>query len=158
MVFRDAEDDRQRPSSWGYACKMDTTGVLEEKFKTDFGLVARNKSEWTEQKKAELLYQHFLTCIYEHLRTHFNAGHLGGRNWDDLRIQFSFSIPATWKVEGGKIQAFRKLAKDAGFGRQKLHDVQVSLTEPHAVAAYTMVNEGFVQVSYFPSHISDSRL
>ena len=70
---------------------------------------------------------------------------LNGKHWDRASIRFYFSVPATWDT--AIVDEFCVLARRAGFGSQPGFDVKATLTEPHAVAAYTLSCEGFIEVS-----------
>lgn len=135
-----------RPTSWGFTCAHDSQGTVEEWFKTDFG--DQNLSG-AAQTKVKRLYKDYLTFIFEQLRVEFTTIVLNGKEWDAAAIHFLFSVPATWSPD--VVDDFCQIAKAAGFGSQPGFMVKASLTEPHAVAAYTLSCEGFVEVS-IPKH------
>lgn len=130
-----------KPTSWGFRCDNDSLGVVKEWFKTDFGDQTQTAAAQAEVRS---LYKDYLTFLYEQLRLEFTAIVLNGREWDTAAIHFFFSIPATWSPD--IVDDFCAIARVAGFGSQPGFDVKASLTEPHAVAAYTLSSEGFVEV------------
>jgi hypothetical protein len=70
---------------------------------------------------------------------------LNGKEWDQAVVEFYFSVPATWSNDTAGL--FKQLAVEAGFGSQRDFRVTASLTEPHAVAAYTLCEEGIIKVA-----------
>ena len=60
-----------------------------------------------------------------------------GRRWDDLKIEFLFSVPTTWKPHP-TVERFRTIVKRAGFGRVNNHTVDIGLTEAEAAAVHTV--------------------
>lgn len=146
-------DNREKPSSWGFKCENDHLGEVQEWFKTDFGEGERASSRQVEVRR---LYRDFLECLYEQLRSEFPPAVLNGKHWDRASIHFNFSVPATWDT--AIVDEFCVLAKRAGFGSQPGFVVKPSLTEPHAVAAYTLSSEGFIRVSASSYRISFASL
>ena len=60
-----------------------------------------------------------------------------GRRWDDLNIEFLFSVPTTWKPNP-TVERFRTIVQRAGFGRAINHTVSIGLTEAEAAAVHTV--------------------
>jgi hypothetical protein len=50
-------------------------------------------------------------------------------------VQYIFSIPTTWDKAVEKM--FMALVKDAGFGKEKKHRVEIELNEAEAAAVYS---------------------
>lgn len=90
------------------------------------------------------MYRDYLACIYETLMKYFSSGQLNGTTWENATIKFIFSTPADWDPIFA--EELRTLAKKAGFNNGHNFTVEVSITEPHAVAAFTMANEPFLKV------------
>ncbi|KAI6778357.1 uncharacterized protein J7T54_002981 [Emericellopsis cladophorae] len=133
-------DNKGKPSSWGFKCENDHYGEVQEWFKTDFGVGPRDSDRQVEVRR---LYTDYLECLYEQLRSEFPPAVLNGKHWDRTSIRFYFSVPATWDT--AIVDEFCVLARRAGFGSQPGFDVKATLTEPHAVAAYTLSCEGFIE-------------
>lgn len=73
---------------------------------------------------------------------------LGEKTWTSATIHFHFSIPVTWNLD--TVKDFEAIIVEAGFASRPSFHVFVDLTEPHAVAAYTIVEEpGVVKVREF---------
>ena len=76
---------------------------------------------------------------------HFTPQVLNGKHWENCVVEFAFSVPATWSTD--VVAVFKQLAFDAGFGQHSGHKVTASLTEPQAVAAFTLCEEKMFNVS-----------
>ncbi|KAH7310897.1 hypothetical protein B0I35DRAFT_482173 [Stachybotrys elegans] len=126
-----------KPSSWGFQCDSDHSATVREWFKIEFG------KQDIPQGPVNGLYRDFLVCLYEMMTSEFEPEVLNGKRWDDAVIHFLFSVPATWSED--TVAKFRTIAHQAGFGRCPRHEVRTSLTEPHAIAAYTMAEEQFIK-------------
>ncbi|KAM0417145.1 hypothetical protein ACHAPT_012852 [Fusarium lateritium] len=81
-------------------------------------------------------YVQFLSYLYRELSTRYKPEMLGDTPWEDARIHFLFSVPATWDPALGKV--FGGFASEAGFGRISGHSLNVDITEPEAVAAFQL--------------------
>ncbi|KAH7308581.1 hypothetical protein B0I35DRAFT_515681 [Stachybotrys elegans] len=131
-----------QPSSWGFQCDGDDQGEPEEWFKADFALstTPRERKDRTCQ-----LYKDYLGCLYNEIRGHFDPTLLNGKTWEAASIHFLFSVPTTWDLS--LVDEFHELARSSGFGGCPRHKLETSLTEPHAVAAYTLSQERFIKAS-----------
>ena len=85
----------------------------------------------------------FLRHIYQHI-SHTIPLHIGrsaGEGWDDLAVEFIFSVPTTWE-QPNIVRSFLKIIHDAGFGSTDRHEVVLGLTEAEAAAVATMIHIG----------------
>lgn len=162
------------PVAWGFGCKTESKSADNRVY----GFFFKQKicpSQWsTKQPRADqpnekylppvnILYEHFLSKLYDHIGSEIRNTVLppSDNNWESASIEFLFSVPATWNPEA--VKNFKGLASKAGFGREQQHSVSTSLTEPEAVAAFTVneeKKEREFQVSYmssFPSWIEFDR-
>ena len=79
-------------------------------------------------------YEDFLRQLYPHIKTHLKDN---VRDWSAADIEFLFSVPTTW-TKLGLTQDFKRLAVNAGFGKDGAHHVvEVSLTEAEAAAVHS---------------------
>ena len=90
-----------------------------------------------------ILYRHFLAKLYVAIKTEISA-ELDRIKvpWANARIEFIFSVPATWNdIRGtlGRIASkLEEVAKAADFGCESRHSVSIGLTEPEAAAASSL--------------------
>lgn len=115
--------------------------MIREWFKTDFG---EGEHSGANQAEVRRWYKDYLECLYKQLRGEFPQFVLNGKVWAQSVIHFIFSVPATWDTR--LVEEFCVLARQAGFGSQDTFLVKATLTEPHAVAAYTLSSEGIIKV------------
>lgn len=143
-----------KPTSWGFGCdtdvKDDEDDRLVEWFKVDLGDGNRTAAQQDEVRR---YFVDYLELLYQRLRDYFTPAVLNGKDWDSCIINFYFSVPATWSNNTAAL--FKQLAITSGFGSQRGFKVTASLTEPHAVAAFTLCEEGFFKVG-FPGCFSRS--
>ncbi|KAH6687208.1 hypothetical protein F5X68DRAFT_231686 [Plectosphaerella plurivora] len=140
----DDHNGTAKPTSWGFGCESDLRdedgGRTIEWFKVDLGDHTKTAAE---QENAKRYFADYLACLYKELKQYFTRAVLNGKEWDDAVIEFYFSVPATWSNETATL--FKTSASEAGFGSQPDFKVTASLTEPHAVAAYTLCEEGIIK-------------
>ncbi|KAM5346959.1 hypothetical protein ACJ41O_009964 [Fusarium nematophilum] len=101
---------------------------VEQWFKTDF------RREDAKHERVQGLYKDYLCCLYKELSVRFTPDVLGDKKWETAEIHFLFSAPATWSPE--IVDRFKAIASEAGFDKCRGHKIEVSLTEPQAVAAF----------------------
>ncbi|CAM1501968.1 Fc.00g039520.m01.CDS01 [Cosmosporella sp. VM-42] len=139
----DTRYPRRKPLRWGFECDADNDRPndlkVEEWFKLDLGKAG------VDQERVKKLYTDYMECLYMTLFDHFTSRELYRKSWDDAVIEFAFSVPATWSTD--VVDVFKHLAFDAGFGQCAEHKVTASLTEPQAVAAFTLCEEKIFNVS-----------
>ncbi|KID94647.1 Hsp70 family chaperone, partial [Metarhizium majus ARSEF 297] len=58
------------------------------------------------------------------------------KSWGNCKIDFIFSVPTTW--DWGQRAAFRDIVKEAGFGRERNHQIILGLTEAEAASVYAL--------------------
>ncbi|KAF5631630.1 uncharacterized protein FTJAE_7831 [Fusarium tjaetaba] len=116
---------------WGMEVPDDSTEhlKLKEGFKLDLGEVD------ADQVEVERMYRDFLTCLFRELSTQrFTPAFLGGKQFEETRVLFLFSVPALW--DPAVVHDFTQLIRESGFEKEGVHSVRVAMTEPQAVAAY----------------------
>ena len=132
-----------KPLRWGYECEADNDHPMDrevvEWFKLELGKIGQ------PQDRVKKLYTDYMECLYKLLKDYFTDQILYGKVWETAVIEFVFSVPATWNTD--VVDVFKNLARDAGFGQCPEHKVSASLTEPQAVAAFTLSEEDIFQVS-----------
>lgn len=80
-------------------------------------------------------YKDFLTGLYKHIGEYISS-FFELADWGKHTVDFLFSVPTTW--EGSVTDEFKKIVRDAGFGKDgEGHSVNIRLTEAEAAAVYT---------------------
>lgn len=80
-------------------------------------------------------YKDFLTGLYKHIGEYISSS-FELADWGKHTVDFLFSVPTTW--EGSVTNEFKKIVKEAGFGKDSEgHSVNIRLTEAEAAAVYT---------------------
>lgn len=128
-----------RLMSWGFDAAFNTHGedsCVVEWFKEKFGDQGQQDAELFATRR---YYTDYLRALYKQLQAYFSEEHLGGKTWTSAKINFYFSIPAKWTPS--TVQQFQAIIQQSGFKEGPEFHVIVKLTEPHAVAAYTIVEE-----------------
>ena len=83
--------------------------------------------------QARQWYLDYLRCIHDHVAGIFSDVVPG---WRDLKVEFIFSVPTTWKTPG-MVADIERILPQAGFGRDGLqHRAVIGLTEAEAAAVY----------------------
>ncbi|KAF3058515.1 hypothetical protein GL218_05875 [Daldinia childiae] len=149
QLIYDREDIDRGPIAWGFT-KQDqpeypSNHVYAKWFKIDFG----HSSPYTIQQhptrkdlpSADTCYEHFLSRLYSHIEKKLSASELKPMNktWKDASIEFIFSFPATW--DRATVEKLKGLAKKAGFGDHPKHRLTASLSEPEAVAVFSVLED-----------------
>ncbi|KAI1393154.1 uncharacterized protein F4822DRAFT_383686 [Hypoxylon trugodes] len=137
-------------SSWGYLCEDDEP--LERK-KHEFFKIFLDEQTLNDARRqgidrapasvrdAQKLISDYMREVYAHVKStvelHTGIGHVG---WQELAVEFIFSVPTTWKSQE-IINAFKECIKNAGFGVEgQRHIATVELTESEAAAVGTIKN------------------
>ncbi|KAI9148744.1 hypothetical protein HJFPF1_10786 [Paramyrothecium foliicola] len=123
--------DSRELVNWGFKCSPNG-GEIVEWFKTGFGEDGH--------ELANHHYLEYLTCLYRFLS---GREELADGPLEAARVLFTFSYPAHWNYS--KIAAFTDIARNAGFGSQDGSEINVRLSEPMAVAAFTLCEENMVK-------------
>lgn len=141
--------DSTEPSSWGFLSETAAETTSENKefkewFKTclDADKLRQKQLEDPEGAPANLQeverwYRDYLRKMYDYLKFKL-GGELSGIAWKDARIEFIFSVPTTW-APAPTVENFKRLVREAGFGSEKLHSVNIGLTEAEAAAVHVSI-------------------
>jgi len=131
--------NRAKPTAWGYLAQDEEENSGDRRvqmfFKTELALPPDQRPK-NRIHPADVLYHHFLGKLYEWLRMYFGTDRLGDITWEDAEIEFHFSVPVIWKPS--TVQLFRRHVENSGFQRYPRHTVFMPLTEPQAVAAFSI--------------------
>jgi hypothetical protein len=124
--------------SWGFAVDADDSRFpIEELFKLyldpDYHDGYRNAPKLEEARR---WFTDYLSCIYREISRIFSSTI---PRWNTMRVDFVFSVPTTWK-NPAMIAETEQLIRSAGFGRESLHNVEITLTEAEAAAVYVSKN------------------
>lgn len=85
----------------------------------------------------ERWYRDYLRKLYDYLKFKL-GGELSGVTWNYARIEFIFSVPTTW-APVPTVENFKRIVRDAGFGSQLHHSVNIGLTEAEAAAVHVSI-------------------
>jgi hypothetical protein len=128
-------------SSWGFLCEEPGEREDEEKYERRWFKLHLDEDTFNKAKKfanlkeVETLYKDFLTELYKHIKLTMETQQR--KAWRG-KVQFMFSVPTTWNQ--ATLTRYQKIIKDAGFGSERNHKVQVTWTEAQAAAIYTAKN------------------
>ena len=146
VVYPTGSDE---PSSWGFLSETATETTSEDKeykewFKTclDADKLRQKQLEDPEGapvnlQEVERWYCDYLRKMYDYLKFKL-GGELSGVTWEDARIEFIFSVPTTW-APVPTVENFKRIVRDAGFGSQTKHSVNIGLTEAEAAAVHVSI-------------------
>ena len=130
-----------RLSSWGFLCENPDERYHPEKRCRDWFKLFLDQNIWSEQNWAkqdfeysdvEQWYQDFLCEIYKHVKE--SLGERYPVPWAH-KVEFVFSVPTTWNP--ATVNRYREIILAAGFGKDRHHSVEITLTEAQASAVYT---------------------
>ncbi|KAH9906319.1 hypothetical protein F4778DRAFT_778706 [Xylariomycetidae sp. FL2044] len=132
------------PTSWGFATEAESQRgddyIFHQWFKNWFHDESKRPAD-VEPPSTTTLYKDYLSKLNEHIRSNFTPNDLNGKTWDDARIEFLFSVPATWSSE--TTRRFIDVAQTAGFASplggtrvHPSHTIKATYTEPQAAAIY----------------------
>ncbi|KAF5617934.1 hypothetical protein F52700_12416 [Fusarium sp. NRRL 52700] len=129
-VFYNVHHQPPKLVGWGMEVPDDSIEHrLKEWFKVSLGAFGANQVE------VKRMYEDFLTCLFRELSTkRFTPALLGGKEFQEARILFLFSVPALWGPD--VVNDFTQLVRESGFEKKGLRSARVTMTEPQAVAAY----------------------
>lgn len=140
-------------SSWGYLCEEDDDPAAEKE-RREFFKIFLDKQTLKEAHQqgitqapgsvheAQRLVADYLGALYAHVKAtvelHTGIGS-SGNGWDDLAVEFAFSVPTTWRSQE-IVNVFKTAIRKAGFGTAggKHHTASVELTESEAAAVGTI--------------------
>lgn len=116
------------------------------------GTEVNNRAANSESTDTMILYRHFLEKLHYAIKSY--TINTIGLEWDETRIDFMFSVPATWNRVRDMLttitQRFEKVATKAGFANPDnsgLHRMFITLTEPESAAAFSLqVENGLFKV------------
>jgi hypothetical protein len=119
---------------WGFLADPHNPDFrIEENFKFFVNQDYRDSSPNAPTlQQAREWYVDYLTCIYQWTNRYFDERI---PRWNTKYVEFVFSVPASWK-DPNMIETTENLIKSAGLGKNPLHRVNVSLTEPEAAIVY----------------------
>lgn len=137
------------PSSWGFLSETATETTSEDKeykewFKTclDANKLRQKQLEDPEgapanMREVERWYRDYFQKMYDYLKFKL-GGELSGTTWKDAKIEFIFSVPTTW-APVPTVENFKRIVRDAGFGSETHHNVNIGLTEAEAAAVHVSI-------------------
>ena len=117
-------------SNWGFESVFgdDSMNVREQfkltldaEYEDDRGFSCHEARRW---------YFDYLSCLHREIENFFDAS---VPRWRELHVEYSFSIPTTWK-NPAMIASIEKLMKSAGFASTQQQTVRMALTEAEAAA------------------------
>ncbi|KAJ3566482.1 hypothetical protein NPX13_g7112 [Xylaria arbuscula] len=135
-------------SSWGFLCEDDDDPAKE---RYEFFKIYLDEETFEEARlkgtknlpksveHAQKLSIDFLKQIYNHSKSTIEL-HTGisRQGWRDLKVEFIFSVPTTWRTQG-MINIFKECITLSGFGMATSHhSANVELTESEAAAVATI--------------------
>lgn len=126
-------------AAWGFSVDLDDPRYrIEELFK--LYLVPEYRDEFQNAptlEEARRWFTDYLACVYRHINRHFRQWL---PQWNTKRVEWVFSVPTTWK-NPAMIAETEQLIRNAGFGREQNHNLEITLTEAEAVAVYASKNQ-----------------
>ncbi|KAL2284656.1 hypothetical protein FJTKL_08753 [Diaporthe vaccinii] len=151
LYRRDKKTGKKTVKSWGFACLHSRNSIewfkryLDEN--TLHGLLNTKNLPWKPPFKTiedvRTIYRDYMTELYKHIKNTLRPKlkrSLRGKDWSEARIDFLFSLPATFSTPDIS-DSLEKELKKAGFGNDgDNHKVSMDLTEPQASAVYTAFN------------------
>ncbi|KAK1758161.1 hypothetical protein QBC47DRAFT_410878 [Echria macrotheca] len=136
---------------WGFLCGSETPETEKWRYLKMFleprvlESSRRRGIAWAPKSMAEVhrLVSEYLHEVYKHIKRSISRGNGGDSNllWDDMAIEFIFSVPTTWRGQG-ILNDFKNILFKAGFGVHPGHDVILGLTEAEAAAVSSMLRVG----------------
>jgi hypothetical protein len=149
------EDGRKR---WGFQTQIeDERTQVHEWFKVFFDEAEYEKAKHLRPEDmppnhaaVKRYYSDFLQCLYSEIKRALSDN---VRDWHSAHVEFLFSVPTTW-TKTSLTQEFRRIAAEAGFGRDgPNHKLEVGLTEAEAAAVYTFNSQNAIYSVSTPFHI-----
>lgn len=121
-------------TSWGFLCDpADERFEYNTLFKSylDPGLEYDDIKGMPSTSEARTWYYDYLSCLYRYIVQYLSDSI---PHFSKKRIDFVFSIPATWKTKPATLVEIEKIIRRAGFGTSQLHRVTLHLSEAEAAA------------------------
>ncbi|KAK4186983.1 hypothetical protein QBC35DRAFT_474913 [Podospora australis] len=136
---------------WGFLCEDDMNEADKWRYLKIFldplqYKVSRQEGiSWAPQSLAQVhsLVSEYLHQVYCHIKRSItrSIGRAEDDGWDDLAIEFVFSVPTTWAGQG-ILDDFQTIIRNAGFGVPDRHEAVLGLTEAEAAAVSSMRHVG----------------
>ena len=119
--------------TWGFTADPHNPDFrIEENFKLFLDPEFRDGSPSAPTlQNAQQWYVDYLASIYHAINRYF-AERIP--RWTNKNVEFLFSVPTTWK-DPSMIERTKLMIKNAGFGQNPQHRVDISLTEAEAAGA-----------------------
>lgn len=141
---------QESTTRWGFLCDELDESEKWRFFKIflDPGQFQLSKQEglsWAPGTMSQVhqLVTEFLRQVYLHISytIPLQFGRSPGEGWDDMAVEFIFSVPTTWE-RPNIARSFSKIIRNAGFGTAERHEAVLGLTEAEAAAVSTMAHVG----------------
>ena len=127
------------PKHWGFLCdqeSLDPNIVDLFKLHLDPSFRGDPRPDAPTFQQAQQWFQDYLRSIHDHIAHTFSNSI---PRWRNLKIEFVFSVPTTWK-NPSMIAETERLIRNAGFGNDgtspRAHQAMIGLTEAEAAAVY----------------------
>jgi hypothetical protein len=135
-------------TSWGFGCpspgKIARGMAVKDWFKLYLDPavldgVFRNGREYAPGtiEDVRMWFRHFLQELYRYIWDYLDEEF--GDTWSTSNVEYIFSVPTTWN-DPAVVEDFKRIVKEAGFGKSTTHSVTIGLTEAEAAAVYTAKN------------------
>lgn len=139
------QTDKKTVESWGFACQYNKDSIdwfkrhLDERALRKMLQAFQVDPPYKTVEEVRAIYRHYMAELYKHISETLQPK-LQNADWSDKRVEFLFSLPATFNATDTS-DALEKELRLAGFGTGgKHHKVSMDLTEPQAAAVYTAFN------------------
>jgi len=142
VVVYDKNNPMGPPTSWGFGSEVESERGADRDIKQWF------KVDFPKGGEPHRWYVDYLRQLYNHLQSEFQPQVLNGKQWQQAKVEFIFSVPATWGTDD--VQKFKEAIGAAGFGTVPGHKLKVDLTEPQAVAVHAVIEESATFNVNFP--------
>ncbi|KAF8866590.1 hypothetical protein BDZ45DRAFT_578820 [Acephala macrosclerotiorum] len=134
--------------SWGFGCQSYSKKkewfkrylderLLEEDIARHKEYFPGHEPPFSSIEEVRKCYQDYMESLYYHVSEKIQKN----ESWTDKRVEFMFSLPATFTTTE-ITNSLRPLLTNAGFGTDgRHHSVSFGLTEPQASAVFTAVDQ-----------------
>lgn len=145
LVYLDKSSEASRePLAWGFKAQtmaLEKENIVQASRFKELFTADRTEShrDWLgrDLPAVQTLYMDFLKAVHEFIKNHLIKSHaFDTSRWESLRIEYLFSVPATWNFSY-RLE-FGQIIHQAGFGAQTNHIVKCDYTEAHGVAVQTL--------------------
>ncbi|KAL4791466.1 hypothetical protein BDV19DRAFT_370441 [Aspergillus venezuelensis] len=124
--------DNATVKEWGFGCDAAEPPDVKEFFKMHLAAQSLGEGGNISRLEARRWFQDYITCIYDHVVSHFGTTIPGfGR----MQVEFIFSVPTTWK-DVRVIEELRAVIDKAIEKESPSHWATIGLTEAEAAAVY----------------------